>query len=61
MLNLYLKILLKILCFHGILDPMVPKASVDGFLEEMEARKANYEFTIYGGCYHAFTRPDKNT
>ena len=52
---------IKILCFHGYLDPFVPKQKLDEFLEEMEIRKANYDLTIYGGSYHAFTRPEKST
>jgi dienelactone hydrolase len=50
----------KILVLHGNDDPLVPPEQVQAFIAEMDARKANWEFTAYSGTVHAFTRPDAN-
>ena len=45
----------KLLVLHGDADPVVPFPRVNGFLEEMRAAKANFEFSIYSGAKHSFT------
>jgi len=47
------------LCYHGARDPFVSDADLLAFRDEMEAREAAYEVVMLGGCYHAFTRPEK--
>lgn len=47
-----------ILVHHGDIDPMVPPAEVNAFLEEMRGSGATYEFTAYSGAVHAFTHKD---
>ena len=53
----------RVLCFHGHRDPFIPRASVASFCDEMDLRCApcGWELHTFGGCYHAFTRPDKTT
>ena len=50
----------KLLVLHGNDDPLIPPEQVQAFIAEMDARKANWEFTAYSGTVHAFTRPDAN-
>jgi dienelactone hydrolase len=48
----------KVLVLTGARDPYVPLAHVDGFREEMSAAGADWQVTIYGEGYHAFTDPN---
>lgn len=45
----------KLLVCHGALDPHVPTAQVTGFIEEMNAARADFQLMIYGGAMHGFT------
>ncbi|MEM7700624.1 MAG: dienelactone hydrolase family protein [Pseudomonadota bacterium] len=46
----------RILVCHGDADPMVPRAHVMGFWEEMDAAKADWHFHSYAGVDHGFTQ-----
>lgn len=48
----------RILVCHGDADPMVPRAQVIAFWEEMEAARAHWHFHSYSGVKHGFTNPD---
>ena len=48
----------KVLVLHGAVDPFVPPAQVQGFLDEMNQAKADYQFVAYAGAVHSFTNPD---
>jgi dienelactone hydrolase len=48
----------KMLVLTGARDPYAPLAHVSGFREEMTAAKADWQVTIYGEGYHAFTDPN---
>jgi dienelactone hydrolase len=45
----------KILVCHGAVDPHVPMAQVNGFVEEMSAAGADWQLIVYGGAMHGFT------
>jgi dienelactone hydrolase len=45
----------KILVCHGALDPYVPMAHVNAFVEEMNAARADWQLNVYGGAMHGFT------
>ncbi|MDP3543078.1 MAG: dienelactone hydrolase family protein [Elusimicrobiota bacterium] len=47
----------SILVLHGAEDPSV-NPGVPGFLEEMRAAKADWQFIQYGGAVHSFTVPE---
>lgn len=47
----------RILVCHGDADPMVPRAQVLKFWEEMDAAGANWHFHSYAGVKHGFTNP----
>ncbi len=47
----------RILICHGDADPMVPRAHVLAFWEEMDAAKADWHFHSYAGARHGFTDP----
>ncbi|SMC30521.1 dienelactone hydrolase family protein [Novosphingobium sp. B1] len=47
----------RILVCHGDADPMVPRAQVMAFWEEMDAAGANWHFHSYSGVKHGFTDP----
>ena len=47
----------RILVCHGDADPMVPRAHVLAFWEEMDAAGANWHFHSYSGVKHGFTDP----
>uniref|UniRef100_A0A7S2T455 Dienelactone hydrolase domain-containing protein n=1 Tax=Chloropicon primus TaxID=1764295 RepID=A0A7S2T455_9CHLO len=51
----------KVLAFNGYSDPFVPAAGKHAFAEEMESKGARWQLHEFGGCVHAFTRPDKTT
>ncbi|MGB5107461.1 MAG: dienelactone hydrolase family protein [Candidatus Zixiibacteriota bacterium] len=46
----------KVLVAHGADDPFVPMKDVEGFLDEMRAAGADYQFIAYSGAVHAFTQ-----
>ena len=50
------KIPAKVLVCHGADDPFVPMKDVEGFLDEMRAAGADYQFIAYSGAVHAFTQ-----
>ncbi len=50
------KIPAKILVCHGADDPFVPMKDFEGFLDEMRAAGADYQFIAYSGAVHAFTQ-----
>ena len=45
----------KILVCHGALDPHVPAAHVDAFIEEMKQARADWQLIMYGEAMHGFT------
>ena len=47
----------RILVCHGDRDPMVPRAQVMAFWEEMDAVGANWHFHAYANVKHGFTDP----
>ncbi len=51
----------RILVCHGDADPMVPRAHVLAFWEEMDAAGANWHFHSYSGVKHGFTDPASDT
>jgi dienelactone hydrolase len=47
----------RILISHGDADPLVPRAQVLAFWEEMDAAGGNWHFHSYAGVKHGFTDP----
>ena len=47
----------RILVCHGDADPMVPRASILRFWEEMDHAGADWHFHSYAGVKHGFTNP----
>lgn len=47
----------RILVCHGDADPMVPRAQVIRFWEEMDTAGADWHFHSYSGVKHGFTNP----
>lgn len=47
----------RILVCHGDADPLVPRAHVTAFWEEMDAAGAKWHFHSYSGVKHGFTDP----
>ena len=47
----------RILVCHGDADPMVPRAQVMSFWEEMDEAGADWHFHSYSGVRHGFTDP----
>jgi dienelactone hydrolase len=47
----------RILVCHGDADPMVPRAQVLKFWEEMDRAGANWHFHSYSGVKHGFANP----
>ncbi len=47
----------RILVCHGDADPLVPRAQVLAFWQEMDAAGANWHFHSYSGVKHGFTDP----
>jgi dienelactone hydrolase len=45
----------KVLVCHGALDPHVPLADVNGFIEEMNSARADWQLIVYGNAMHGFT------
>jgi dienelactone hydrolase len=50
----------RLLVCHGDADPMVPRAQVAAFWEEMDAAGARWHFHSYSGVKHGFTDPDSD-
>lgn len=48
----------RILVCHGDADPLVPRAQVLAFWEEMDRAGANWHFHSYAGVKHGFTNPN---
>ena len=46
----------RVLVCHGALDPHVDREAVNGFFDEMNAAKVDYQFIAYAGAVHAFTQ-----
>jgi dienelactone hydrolase len=47
----------RLLVCHGDADPLVPRAQVMAFWEEMDRAGANWHFHSYSGVKHGFTDP----
>ncbi len=47
----------RLLICHGDADPLVPRAQVLGFWEEMDGAGADWHFHSYAGVLHGFTEP----
>ena len=47
----------KVLVLTGAKDPWAPPQHVEGFKAEMTAARADWQLTVYGEGYHAFTDP----
>lgn len=45
----------SVLALHGADDPFVKQASVQAFMDEMRAAKADWELVQYSGAVHSFT------
>ena len=48
----------RILVCHGDADPLVPRAQVTAFWEEMDRAGASWHFHSYAGVKHGFTNPN---
>lgn len=51
----------RLLVCHGDADPLVPRAQVLAFWEEMDRAGANGHFHSYSGVKHGFTDPGSDT
>jgi len=47
----------KVLVCHGARDPLVPRAQLTAFEEEMSKTDVDWQVHEYGGALHAFTNP----
>jgi dienelactone hydrolase len=45
----------KVLVCHGALDPHVPMADVNAFIDEMNRAGPDWQLNMYGGAMHGFT------
>jgi dienelactone hydrolase len=48
----------KVLAITGALDPYAPAADVETFQKEMTEAGGDWQMTVYGRGWHAFTDPD---
>ena len=48
----------KVLALTGKLDPYAPPGDVEAFQKEMEAAQVDWQLTVYGRGYHAFSEPE---
>jgi dienelactone hydrolase len=48
----------KVLVCHGAMDPLVPRAQLTAFEEQMSKTSVDWQVHEYGGAMHAFTNPD---
>ncbi|MCL5099357.1 MAG: dienelactone hydrolase family protein, partial [Candidatus Omnitrophica bacterium] len=44
-----------VLALHGADDPMVPRADVEAFEDEMRQGGVDWQLMLYGGAVHGFT------
>ena len=49
-----------VLVLDGAADPLVPRAQLAGFIEEMSAAGVDWQLTTYGGAAHSFTDKQAN-
>ena len=49
----------RVLVFHGHSDPFITSEGKQAFMQEMEKKNVDWQLVEFGGCVHAFTRPDK--
>jgi dienelactone hydrolase len=47
----------KVLICHGAMDPLVPRAQLTAFEEQMSKTNVDWQVHEYGGAMHAFTNP----
>ena len=47
----------KVAVFTGAKDPLVPAGDISAFQAEMAAADADWQLTVYGQAWHAFTIP----
>jgi dienelactone hydrolase len=47
----------KVLVCHGAMDPLVPRAQLTAFEEQMSKTNVDWQVHEYGGAMHAFTNP----
>jgi dienelactone hydrolase len=47
----------KVLVCHGAMDPLVPRAQLTEFEEQMNKTDVDWQVHEYGGAMHAFTNP----
>lgn len=52
-----IKILAKVIVFHGWDDPMAPPEDVEALGRELSAAGADWQVHAYGGTVHGFTNP----
>jgi dienelactone hydrolase len=50
----------KVLVLDGWRDPMTPPDAKSALMAELDAAGADWQFTAYGGTYHAFTNQGAN-
>jgi len=50
----------SVLVLHGASDPLVPKAQLPAFEDEMNAAGVDWQLLSYGGAVHSFTDPHAN-
>ena len=51
----------RILVCHGDKDPLVPRAQVAAFEEEMDRAGAEWHLHVYGNARHGFTDPEADS
>jgi dienelactone hydrolase len=51
----------RVLVCHGALDPHVPMAHVNAFVEEMNAARTDWQLIAYGRAMHGFTHENAST
>jgi dienelactone hydrolase len=51
----------RILVCHGDKDPLVPRAQVAAFEEEMDRAGADWQLNVYGRAKHGFTDPEADS
>ena len=49
-----------VLVLHGVADPLVDKAQLPDFEQEMDAAGVDWQLLSYGGAVHSFTDPHAN-
>ena len=47
----------KVLVCHGAMDPLVPRAQLTAFEDQMSKTNVDWQVHEYGGAMHAFTNP----